>query len=305
MPKLVVRLGGYQGPNSVHTRAAVRFGEILEREAGDRVAFELVPDVLALGRKSGELPTMVEHGELALCYISTVRFAPAVPELEVFELPFVVRDREKTQHALQGELGTKLKARMLESTPFRALGFWDNGFRHITNSVRAIRTPADCQGLRIRTQVSELHAETMRALGFVPIPVDVKEYVEQIATDRFQAQENPLTNTFNFNVHDYHRYITLSGHLFGTSALVVSKSQFDSWPHEVRNAIEQAGHEATLYQHKLAAEEDDAILAKLDPARNDVIRLAPAEHQAFVDAVAPVLERHRGNLDPALFNYLS
>src|ERR1051325_2224691 len=126
MAKIVIRLGGYQGPNSVHTRAAVRFGEILEREIGERVAFELVPDVIALGRKSGDLPTMVEQGELALCYISTVRFAPAVPELEIFELPFVVRDREKTQRSLQAELGTRLKARMLESTPFRTLGFWDN-----------------------------------------------------------------------------------------------------------------------------------------------------------------------------------
>ena len=304
MAKITVRLGGYQGPNSVHTRAAVKFGELLEREVGARVSFELVPDVLALGRQSGDLPAMVQSSELALCYISTVRFAPAVPELRLFELPYVVRNRKKTQLALQGELGTKLKQRMLDATPFRALGFWDNGFRHITNRVRPIRTPADCQGLRIRTQISELHAETMRALGFVPIPVDVKEYVEQIATDRFQAQENPLTNTFNFNVHHHHRYITLSGHLFGTSALVASQTQFDSWPLDVRNAVERAGNEATLFQHKLAAEEDDEILAKLDPARNDVVHLTPAERDAFVAAVTPVIERHRGGLDPALFNYL-
>ncbi len=305
MAKIAVRLGGYQGPNSVHTRAAAKFGELLEREVGARVSFELIGDVLALGRQSGDLPKMVEQAELSLCYISTVRFAPAIPELKVFELPYVVRNRERTQHALQGELGTNLKQRMLQSTPFRALGFWDNGFRHITNRVRPIRTPADCQGLRIRTQVSELHAETMQALGFVPIPVDVKEYVEQIATDRFQVQENPLTNTFNFNVHHYHRYITLSGHLFGTSALVASREQFDSWPLDVRNAVERAGNEATLFQHRLAAEEDDEILAKLDPAQNDVIRLTPAEHEAFVEAVTPVIERHRGSLDPALFNYLA
>ena len=305
MAKISIRLGGYQGPNSVHTRAAVKFGELLEREAGALAAFELVADVLALGRPSGELPAMVERGELALCYISTVRFAPAVPELKIFELPFVVRDRSRTQRALQGELGDTLKQRMLDNTPFRALGFWDNGFRHITNSVRPIRTPADCRGLRIRTQVSELHAETMSALGFVPIPVDVKEYVEQIATDRFQAQENPLTNTFNFNVHRYHRYITLSGHLFGTSALVCSKAQFASWPVELQRAVERAGREATTFQHTLAAHEDDEVLAKLDPGENDVIRLTREEHDAFVKAVEPVLARHRGDLDPKLFGYLS
>ena len=305
MNPISIKLGGYQGPNSVHTRAAVRFGEVLEREARDRVAFELVPDVLALGRPSGDLPVMVQNGELALCYISTVRFAPAVPELAIFELPFVVRDRSRAMNALDGALGARIQARMLESTPFRALGFWDNGFRHITNSVRPIRTPADCKGLRIRTQVSELHAETMRALGFVPIPVDVKEYVEQIATDRFQAQENPLTNTFNFNVHHYHRYITLSGHLFGTSALVCSKAQFASWPADVQQAVERAAHEATAFQHALAAAEDDEVLAKLDPRENDVIRLTAAERDAFVKAVEPVLAKHRGNLDPKLFDYLT
>ena len=299
-----IKLGGYQGPKSVHTRGAVRFGEALQRTAGKRVSFELVPDVLALGRPSGDLPTMVETGELALCYISTVRFTHAVPELQLFELPYVVRDRGRALAALDGALGALLKDRMRSRTPFRALGFWDNGFRHITNKVRPIRTPADCRGLRIRTQVSELHAETLAALGFVPVPVDIKEYVEQIATDRFQAQENPLTNTFNFNVHKYHRYITLSRHLFGTSALICSKAQYASWPEDVQQAVESAACEATAYQHALAAAEDEEILAQIDPKENEIVRLTAAEHEAFVRAVEPVLAKYRKTLDPELFAYL-
>lgn len=305
MNKITIRLGGYQGPNSVHTRGAVRFGEALEREVGSQVAFELVPDVLALGRPSGDLPAMVEKGELALCYMSTVRFAPAVPELKLFELPFVVRDRARAMAALDGPLGALLKAKMLASTPFRALGFWDNGFRHFTNRVRPIRTPADCKGLRIRTQLSELHGETLKALGFEPIPVDIKEFVEQIATDRFQAQENPLTNTFNFNVHRYHRHITLSGHFFGTSALICSKAQYAAWPAAVQQAVENAAREGTALQHTLAAEEDDGILAQLDPKENDIVRLTAAEQAAFAKAVEPVLAKHRASLDPKLFEYLS
>lgn len=305
MDTLVFRLGGYQGPNSVHTRGAVRFGEVLEREAPGRVKFELVGNVLDLGRKSGDLPAMVENGELEACYISSVRFAPAVPELTIFELPFVVRDRARAMGALDGPLGALIRERMLERTPFRALGFWDNGFRHFTNKVRPIRTPADCKGLRIRTQVSELHGETLAALGFVPIPVDIKEYVEQIATERFQAQENPLTNTFNFNVQRYHRYFTLSGHFFGISVLVCGKTQFARWPAEVQRAVEQAAKEANAHQHELAAAEDDEILAKLDPRETEIARLTSAEHDAFVKAVEPVLAKHRKNLDPKLFDYIA
>jgi C4-dicarboxylate-binding protein DctP len=302
--KITLKLGGYQGADSVHTRAAVRFGEVLESEAGSLASFELVPDVLALGRKSGELPTMVESGELALCYMATVRFSDAVPELRVFELPYVVRDRARATAALNGVLGTLLKSEIQKNTPYRALGFWDNGFRHFTNSVRPIRTPADCKNIRIRTQMSELQAEALNAIGFIAIPTDIKEYVEQIATDRFQAQENPLTNTFNFNVHRYHRYITMSGHLFGASAFVCSQAQYAQWPRQAQQAVELAAREATAHQHALAAAEDDEILAKLDPKQNELIRLSAAEHDAFVKAVEPVLQKHKKSLDPKLFKYL-
>jgi TRAP-type C4-dicarboxylate transport system substrate-binding protein len=304
MDPIVVKLGGYQGPTSINTRSAARFGEVLERGLGKRVKFELVGDVLALGRKSGELPEMVESGELSLCYMSTVRFAAAVSELKLLELPFVIRDRPAAIKALDGELGSVFTERMHERTPFRVLGFWDNGFRHFTNRVRPIRSPADCKGLRIRTQMSELHAEALAALGFEPISVDIKEFVEQVRTDRFQAQENPLTNTFHFGIHRLHRYITLSGHLFGASAFICNAKLYQSWPADVQQAIESAAREATALQRKLAAQEDIDVLAQIDPRENEVIKLSPAEHAAFVRAVEPMLARHRKTLDPRLFEYL-
>ncbi|MGZ5126194.1 MAG: TRAP transporter substrate-binding protein [Burkholderiales bacterium] len=304
MRSIVIKLGGYQGPSSINTRGAVRFGEALKRELAERVQFELVGDVLALGRKSGDLPDMVDSGELAMCYMSTVRFAPAVPELKLLELPFVVRNRPAAIKALDGELGALFTQRMHERTPFRVLGFWDNGFRHFTNRVRPIRTPTDCKGLRIRTQMSELHAEALATIGFEPIPVDIKEFVEQVGTDRFQAQENPLTNTFHFGVQRLHRFITLSGHLFGASAFICNAKLYESWPTDVRQAVQRAAREATDLQRKLAAQEDEDILAQVNPRQNDVIELSPAEHDAFVKAVEPMLARHRKTLDPKLFEYL-
>jgi TRAP-type C4-dicarboxylate transport system substrate-binding protein len=174
----------------------------------------------------------------------------------------------------------------------------------VTNRVRPIRSPGDCKGLRIRTQMSALHAEAVAAMGFEPIPVDVKEFAEQIAGDRFQAQENPLTNTFNFGVHRHHRYFTLTGHLFGASAFVCNAKVFAGWDTATREAVEHASRIATRHQHELAAKEDAAILAQLDPAQNEVIALDDAERGAFVRAVAPVLARHRAEIDPKLFEYL-
>lgn len=285
----------------MHTRAAVRFGEALTEKLGNRIRFELVGDILALGRKSGDLPHMVESGELSLCYISTVRFTHAVPEFRLLELPFVVPDRDTVCRALDGEPGDLFRNRMREATPFRLLGLWDNGFRHLSNKVRPIRAPGDCRGIRIRTQMSELHAETFRMLGFEPIPADIREFVEEIATDRFQAQDNPLTNIYNFGVHTHHRYITLSGHFFGMSALICNAGHYSNWPPEVQVAVNAAAAEATALQRRLAAMEDDAIMAKLDPRHNDIIRLSDAERTAFIRAVDPVLAKYRRDFDPRLF----
>src|SRR6188474_190641 len=212
MNPTVIRLGGYQQPASIHNRAAARFGEILKATLGDRVSFELIGDVLALGRGSGDLLPMVERGELDCCYISTVRFTGWVPEFKLLELPFVVKSRPAAIAALNGGLGEYFSRRVREASPYRVLGFWDNGFRHFSNRVRPIRAPADCKGLRIRLQLSDLLAESMRALGFVPLPTEIKEFLESIGTGRFDAQENPLTNTYNFGMHKHHRYITMSAH---------------------------------------------------------------------------------------------
>src|SRR5215510_24982 len=225
MKPIALKFGGYQEPASIHNRAAGRFGELLKRKLGDRVSFELIGNVHKIGRPSGDLVAMVENGEIDFCYLSTVRFAKWVPELKLLELPFVVEDRKAICAAFTNGFGDLVRRRMRERTPYRLLGLWDNGFRHLTNNVRPIRTPADCQGLRIRSQVSELHAEVFRAFGFEPIPVDVKQCKEE---------------------------------------------RYQSWPQDVRSAVDSLAWEATTYQHQLATAEDAEILAKLDPLKNEV-----------------------------------
>src|SRR4029453_12610725 len=278
--KLVIKSGGYQESASVHTRAAARFGELLAERLGDDVDFELIGSILKLGRPSGDLVPMVERGELSFCYMSTVRFSRAAPELQLLELPFVVEDRGAAFRALDGEYGDIARERVHDRTACRLLGYWDNGFRHLSTRVRPIRAPEDCRGIRIRTQTSELHGEVFRALGFEPIASDIKEFVEGIAGDRFQAHDNPLTNIYNFGVHRHHRYITLSGHFWGGSALVCNAAHYANWPAEVRAAVDAAAWEATAYQRELAAAEDALIMARLAPAQNDVIPLTASERAA-------------------------
>ncbi len=305
MKPIVIRVGGYQKAASIHTRACVHLGLALKAKLGDRINFQFMPDVLALGHKSGDLPKMVESGELSMCYISSLRFTHWVPALKMFDLPFLFRDRTTAYAALDGPLGERLRAQLIEKSPHRLLAYWDNGFRHFSNRVRPIHTPADCKGIRSRHQRSALQGESLRLMGFEPIAEDIKIFFEQISGERFQAQDNPLTNIVNFNVHKHHRYITISSHVFGVACLMVNRAEYDTWPSDVQQAVNAAAAEATVLQRKLAAAEDEAMLKQLDPAENEVITLSAKEHQAFVTTVKPVTDKYRKELGNEWFRLLS
>ena len=301
MEKIHIKFGGYQNQGSIHNQAATYFLETLQEKLGSQITTELIGNVLNLGKKSGDLPEMVRDGELTCCYISTVRFTEWIPEINILDLPFLIKDRVQIQAAFRGVFGAHLKHQFSVKTPFKLLGVWDNGFRHITNKRHPIRTPKDCEGLSIRTQISEVHVESLKAIGFNPIPVDVKVFVDEIEGPRFDAQDNPLTNSFNFGVHKFHRFFTLTGHFFGGTALICNSAIFDTWPKEIQQIFTETAEQATEYQWKLAHEEDDLILKKLSLEENEIIHLTDAERNLFKVAVKPVFEKYEKIIPANIF----
>ncbi|MDH5749801.1 MAG: TRAP transporter substrate-binding protein [Rhodospirillales bacterium] len=299
--RIELKFCGYHGPNSIHTRAARAFGDALAGNPDADVDFHLQESILDLGRGSGDLIPMTAAGELTAFYISSIRFSDLIPEFRIFELPFMVTSREKVFAALDGDFGQMLKEKISDSTDFRVLGFWDNGFRHITNRVRPIRSPEDCKGIRFRTQMSDLPGEAFQAMGFEPVALDIKLLMDKIGSGEIEAQDNPLTSIYNFNIHKHHRYITLSGHIFGVVLMLCNRKAYQSWPEEVRRAVDGAAHEATALQRKLAAEQDAEMMVKLGAGETEILQLSEAERAAFIDAVAPVVERYRQSLDRDLF----
>ncbi len=302
MNAVSITLGGYQPPSSVHNRAAEVLKQQLTRRLGDAVAFEIhgnMPE--SHGYKAIDLLGLVEKGDLTMCYFAGSYLADRVPEVALFDLPFLVSSREQAYAALDGKLGQYLSAQFLEKTGFRVLAFWDNGFRHFTNGVRAIRSPDDCEGLSMRSMNSELHQEFFRLLGMKPTFVDVRDLVEAAKSGRLDAQENPLTNTYNFGTHHYHRHITLTKHYFGISLLLCNQAIYASWPDEVKQAVEESVKIATQAQRRFAGAEDDDILAKLDPAENEVVHLSKEERARFEKTVASLLAKQRKILGDELF----
>ncbi|MDE0780131.1 MAG: TRAP transporter substrate-binding protein [Alphaproteobacteria bacterium] len=304
MAEFDIKFSGYQGPRSVHNRAVQVFGESLAESLGERVAFDHVLNVIEQGSKAADLLEMVATGETSLCYFSSSYLADKVPEIALFDLPFLIRDRAQAYAMMDGPLGELIVDKMAEAADFRIVAWWDNGFRHFSNGVRPIRKPADCKGLKIRTLFSALQQESLAAMGFEPVPLDVAQLPGACADGSVDAQENPLTNTFNFGIDAFHRWITMSGHFFGPCVVLAHKDTWDSWPQDVRQAVQEALALATPAQRSFAASEDAELMVKLDPSRNELLELSVDERAAFVAAVQPLVAMTMGQFHDELFEYL-
>jgi TRAP-type transport system periplasmic protein len=299
-----IRFGGYQSAASVHSRAITVFARSLEGRLGGEVAIEITLNVADRGRKAADLLTLVERGEIDICYFSSSYLAGRVPELEILDIPFEIASREQAHAAWDGALGERLKAAIAGATGYRALAFWDNGIRHISNRARPIRSPADCRGLRIRTQHNALHEEALRALGFEPVAIDPSELPGAVRDGRVDAQENPLTNLVNFGMHEHHPHVSLSSHLFGVAPVLASRARYEAWPEVVRTSIDAALAEATRAQRSFAREDDVLCLGTLEKAGNRVLELPEEARRTFATAITPVAEGARRRLGPDLIDLL-
>jgi TRAP-type C4-dicarboxylate transport system substrate-binding protein len=184
------------------------------------------------------------------------------------------------------------------------MGIWDNGFRHVTNSIRSINSPKDCEGLNIRSQMSQIHVESLRSMGFNPIPIDVKDFIAQINSGRFNAQDNPLTNTYNFGVHNYHRYITLTGHFFGGTAFICNRQIYDSWTKDFQDAFDEISNLATEFQWQLATKEDELMIQKLSMQDVIINEISANQKKVFIQSVEPVIHKYRQSFNPEIFAML-
>ena len=291
---------GYQPLTSVHTRAAQVFGRALTGGLGGDVDFVLENNVADSGLKAADCLSLVERGERTFCYFASSYSAHRFAEIAILDLPFLITDRVRAYRALDGDFGDAMKEIVRANSDYELLGFWDNGFRHLSNRVRPIRSPADCAGLRIRTGDSKLHQNTFAALGFDPTFIDVADLAAAVQSGEVDAQDNPLSNIFNFGIHRHHRYITLSGHFLGFVTVLCHRPTYESWGPETTEAVHRAVAQATEAQRGFAQAEDDRVLKELEKTDNAVIRLSAAERSAFVAAVQPVIDAQLASLDSRL-----
>jgi TRAP-type C4-dicarboxylate transport system substrate-binding protein len=274
MPGMTLRVGGYQAETSVLTRAVRHLAAALADPPGTRWQVEVIRDVTERGARAADLLSMVEEGRLEVCYFASSYLAGRVASLGGFDVPFAATDRAHIYGELAGDLGARLAADVGRCTGYRVLGFWDNGFRHVSNRLRPIRHPDDCRGMRIRTLDNAVYRKALAAMGFAPVTIDVKDLVGAVERHEVDAQENPLTNTVNFGLHRTHKYLSLTSHFYGIALLLANRAWFEALPPPMQSALLAAAAETTTAQRQWAIAEDALCLERL---RHEGVAVVPAE----------------------------
>jgi TRAP-type C4-dicarboxylate transport system substrate-binding protein len=287
-------MGGYGPPTTTHSRALKMIGDRLAAQFGKDVDIKYVWNVMDFGYKSEEVLWMAERGIVTISYQSTSYLTERVPELEFADLPFLFDSLEQARAAMDGKLGAYLSRKTEERIPgYRMLGYFENGYRHVSNRLRPVRTPADLADMRIRMMPSQMHCRTFELLGAIPFACDLKPGLEAIMSGAVDAQENPLANTIDYGAHRAHRYITLTGHCYVSRGIYCNRAAFDSWPEALQIAMKQAVRAAIIAQRGLAVEEEGIAGKKLESAGCEIVELAPDERAAFVRAVKPLHDEAR------------
>ena len=302
--QLHVKLAGYAPASSSHGQALARIARYFEQFAGDDVRVEIDYNFLDSGRPVRELLDELEAGTLTLCYFSTSYLAERLPELGIIDLPYLFASPDQAHMILDGGFGAEMSARTRHSTGLIPLAYWDNGLRHLSNSVHAGTSPSDCLGLRLRLQPNWAHESYFRALGVLPMCTDLREGLAILRSGEANAQENPLANFVAYGVDQLHRHLTLTGHAFGARGVYASARQLGTWPQAYRLALGQAAQQAAKEQRLAALQVETVLESQLSERGTLVAKLAPDQLSKFESAAQPVIESARSRFGPYLFNLL-
>lgn len=285
----LIILGGYAPAESSFGQGLDLIGGRLEARFGDAVEVRYVYNVIDIGYPAGNsLLWLVDAGVLTLGYLS---MADQVDALNIAALPFLFPDEASARAVMDGPLGAAAAAQIESRTNYRVLGFFENGLRHISNSVRPVRTPADLRGLRIRPHRSQLRL--FELLGAAGPLLELPETIPLMADGTVDGQENPFENVVSYGIHDVQRYYTTTAHSYLSRPIFVNRERFDAWPAELQEEMRAAVADAVRLQREVHDREELEARRLIEAAGGQVVDLTPEQRAEFVAVAEPIYAEAR------------
>lgn len=267
--------------------AAEKFEELVEARTEGKVDIELYPNA-TLGDERTLLEAM-QIGAVDMGVITNGPVANFVEEMAVFELPFLFPSPEAAYEVLDGPIGQELLDRLAEVN-LKGLAYAERGFRNLTNSERAVTTPEDLDGLRIRVMENPVYVDTFRELGANAIPMAWTEALTAMQQGTIDGQENPVNVIHSFKLNETQDHMTLSRHTYAPAIFVMGMPAWSQLPEAAQAVIDEAAQEAAEHERRVNAEMAAEQLAALREAGMQIVE--EPDLAAFQQAVAPVYAQY-------------
>ena len=282
----VIKFSHVVAENTPKGKGALKFKELAEARTKGKVKVEVYPNSQLF--KDGEEMQMLQLGNVQMLAPSVSKFGPlGAREFEIFDLPYIFDNYDELHTVTGGPIGQAL-FKKLDSKGIVGLAYWDNGFK-VMSANKALRTPADFRGLKMRIQSSKVLDGQMRALGATPQVMAFSEVYQALQTGVVDGTENPPSNLYTQKMNEVQKFVTLSDHGVIEYAVIVNKKFWDGLPADIRAALDGAMKEATKYANDIAKQENEDALAKVRATgKTQIITLTPEEKKAWKKALLKV-----------------
>ncbi len=276
---------------------AFQWAELVTQRSGGRINVRVYPgSQLVGGDQTRELLAM-RQGVIDFGVFSTINIAPQVREVGLFQLPFLMPDHRAFDALIRGEVGRDIFG-VMERREVVPLAWGENGFREISNSRRAIRTPEDLRGLKIRFAAGAIFNDIYNGLGANPVQMSFADLQPALSTGAVDGQENPINLFLAFRMDTLaQRHLTVWNYVNDALIFALSRTVMNSFTPADQQLVRECALEAGQNQIALTRRglgipgTDDSSIQELRRRNVEVTLLADTEKQAFARALRPVYER--------------
>ena len=273
------------------------FERIVEARAGGRINVEVYTDGQLGDHKA--VCEMVQSGALESA-VGTGTMGQFFAPFEILYIPYLFKSEEIAWDVLDNSaFWQDFKKDFSEATGMTLIAMGQNGVRHFTHTNKAIKTPADLKGERIRVMTSPIFVEMMKAFGADAVPIAFAELYTSLQTGVVDGEENPISVISANSFAEVQHYLTLDGHLWSEDYFIMNTAFFESLPADLQQIIMVAAHQAEVVNRAVETiHSQSSGLSYLAGEGMEIYSPTVAEKQAFADvAQPPVIEYLRGKID--------
>ena len=224
-----------------------------------------------------------------------------VKELGAFDLPFLFANEKEADAVLDGPAGAFFNKK-LEEAGLVNLAYWENGFRNLTNSKRAVTKVEDFDGVKVRVMQNNIFLDTFKTLGTNAVPMAFGEVFTALETKTIDGQENPFVTINTSKFFEVQKYLSVTRHAYTPFLVMYSKKMFDGLSKDEQAALREAAIEGQKVQRATIRAQDGKALADLKTKGMLVNEITPAEQKRMFEKVKPVYEKNAATIGAEAIN---